>query len=131
MGAALDIARKWAEEVRDNILTESSSRCISLFTKIVEGTPIDTGLASGNWRTSNSEQTLPIQRFGKEAAISEIKSVLQKDYFAKNKTVYFTNNLHYSYGLEFGNPAYTNPAAPFSMQAPAGMVRVNVKNYLV
>lgn len=131
MGTASDIARKWAADTKDKILTETSSRAASLFTSIIETTPVDTGLASGNWRTSNTEQILPIQRYGKEAAISEVKSVLQKDFFLRNKAVYFTNNLDYSYGLEFGNPLYTNPAAPFSMKAPAGMVRVNIKNYLV
>lgn len=131
MGQAFDIAKKWADETRDKILTESSSRTIGLLTAIIANTPLDTGLAAGNWRTSTSEQALPIQRFGKDAAISEVKSVLHKGYFAKNKAVYFTNNLAYAHGLEFGNPTYTNPAAPFSMQAPAGMVRVNIKNYLV
>ena len=58
-------------------------------------------------------------------------SVLTKDYFAKNKIVYFYNNVDYAIGLEYGNPLYTNPAAPFSAQAPAGMLRINVKDAIV
>jgi hypothetical protein len=53
------------------------------------------------------------------------------NYFLKNKVVYFFNNVDYAYGLEYGNPSYTSPAAPFSMQAPNGMVRVNIKNFTI
>ncbi|MFW9604639.1 MAG: hypothetical protein ACMV0F_06790, partial [Trichlorobacter sp.] len=87
--------------------------------------------ASGNWRTAPSPPTAEIQRNGKEAAIQEVNSVLNKDYFASNRLVYFYNNVDYVSGLEYGNPAYTNPAAPFSAQAPAGMVRINIKDALV
>ncbi len=120
-----------AEDVRKELLRLSASRCRELFKKIVDDTPIDTGKASGNWQTSTSEPTAVIERLGKEAARSEIDSVISDDYFVRNKQVYFFNNLDYAFGLEYGNPHYTNPAAPFSMQAPSGMVRINIKNFTV
>jgi len=120
-----------AEDVRKELLRLSASRCRELFKKIVDDTPIDTGKASGNWQTSTSEPTAVIERLGKEAARSEIDSVISDDYFVRNKQVYFFNNLDYAFGLEYGNPSYTNPAAPFSMQAPSGMVRINIKNFTV
>lgn len=124
-------AKKWALSVREDILQSSSNACVSLFTKIINGTPIDSGHASGNWRTAPSPPMAEIQRKGKDAAIQEVNSVLSKTYFANNRLVYFYNNVDYVSGLEYGNPAYTNPAAPFSAQAPAGMVRINIKDALV
>ena len=127
----LSVTRKWAETVRQEILDSSSQACTSLFTKVISGTPVDSGHAAGNWRTSPSPPTAEIQRNGKDAAIQEVMSVLTRDYFAKNKIVYFYNNVDYAIGLEYGNPLYTNPAAPFSAQAPAGMLRINVKGAIV
>ena len=124
------IAKKWAQVVREDILESSSKACVSLFTKIINTTPIDTGHAAGNWRTGASPPTSEIERNGRAAAIQEVNSVLSSNYFAANKLVYFYNNVDYAHGLEYGNPAYTNPAAPFSAQAPAGMVRINIKEAL-
>ena len=120
-----------AENIKKDILRISSTRCKDLFNKIVDDTPLDTGYASGNWQTSSSGSSSTVDRRGKDAAKSEIESVITDNYFLKNKAVYFFNNVDYAYGLEYGNPSYTSHAAPFSMQAPNGMVRVNIKNFTI
>ena len=85
----LSVTRKWAETVKQGILESSSQACTSLFTKVISGTPVDSGHAAGNWRTSPSPPTAEIQRNGKDAAIQEVMSVLTKDYFAKIMIVFF------------------------------------------
>ena len=128
---ASEITKRFKEQVRDESSKAFANRCRQLFTAVINTTPIDEGEASGNWQTRLTSTSKEVNRHGKEAAIAEVNAVLTDDYFKKNKRVYFINNTFHAWGLEYGNPTYTNPAAPFSSQAPNGMLRINVKNFYV
>lgn len=128
---ASEITKRFKERVREDSSKVFANRCRQLFTTVINMTPKDEGKASGNWQTRPTSISKEVNRHGKEAAIAEVDAVLTDDYFKKNKRVYFINNTFHAWGLEYGNPTYTNPAAPFSSQAPNGMLRINVKNFYV
>lgn len=128
---ASEITKRFKERVREDSSKVFANRCRQLFTTVINMTPIDEGEAAGNWQTRPTSTSKEVSRYGKEAAIAEVNAVLTDDYFKKNNRVYFINNTFHAWGLEYGNPTYTNPAAPFSSQAPNGMLRINVKNFYV
>jgi hypothetical protein len=105
-----------------------------LLKKIVMRTPVDTGRAAGNWSVSQWTPGTEIDEgTGREYAIAKIGKVS----FKPAEGVYWIyNNLPYIEVLEFG--LYHDKMGPlregqarktvggFSIQAPAGMVRVSL-----
>jgi hypothetical protein len=101
-----------------------------LLKKIVMRTPVDKGRAAGNWSVSHWTPGTEIDEgTGREYAIAKIGKVS----FNPAEGVYWIyNNLPYIEVLEFG--LFPNPpkggkgktAGGFSIQAPAGMVRVSL-----
>ncbi len=88
---------------------------LQLFTQVIERTPVDTGRARGNWRTSiNSPASGAIERTDGSAAIGEVS--LKAASFTRADTIYLANNLPYIQRLEDG----------YSGQAPQGMVATSV-----
>ena len=90
---------------------------IQLFKSVIMMTPVDTGMARGNWQcTGNKEASGIIEEIRSEsetikAMMDEvIKSSIQRG-------IFLTNNLDYIQKLEYGG----------SKQTPQGMVRVSLE----
>lgn len=112
-------------EVRDfvikaNGLQEKQVRylCLDLFKNVVQGTPVDTGRARGNWQaTINTPATGSTEKTDKQggATISAGSNAVSQ---AAGNVFYITNNLPYIYRLEFEG---------WSKQAPSGWVRTAIE----
>lgn len=89
---------------------------VSLVSRIIKRSPVDTGRFRGNWQASFNTMAL-----GQTGTIEPVDVTIKK---AQNKanqlemgaTFFLTNNLPYSLRLEYG----------WSDQAPSGMVRLEV-----
>ena len=112
-------------EVRDfvikaNGLQEKQIRylCLDLFKNVVQGTPVDTGRARGNWQaTINTPATGTKEETDKQggATISAGSNAVSQ---AVGNVFYITNNLPYIYRLEFES---------WSKQRPSGWVRTAIE----
>lgn len=101
-----------------NLSIESTVRAtaLELFGSIIDGTPVLTGRAKGNWQTSINEPiTSIVDRTDETESIAELKDVAGGS--IAGKILWLSNNLPYIRRLEFDG---------HSSQAPAGMVRINV-----
>lgn len=126
---------KWSLDLgkysQNKINTVSKVRRIFVFTlyqKIVQRTPVDTGRARGNWQVTNAKPA------------ENILDVTQPDYIKASATIestlgdtslFITNNLPYICKLEYGgypkNPKKGNKTTNgFSKRAPHGMVGVTL-----
>jgi hypothetical protein len=93
---------------------------VKLWTAIIKSSPVREGRFRGNWFASgarpSSKKTLNTDKEGSKTLANATDKVLkQKDVSAFT----LTNNLPYAQRLEYG----------YSDQAPAGVVRVNVKRF--
>jgi len=100
----------------------------ALFKAVIVSTPVDTGRLRGNWQTTkNSPAKGTTNRRGESGAISEARSTINKA-----GLYYLTNNLPYAAVAEYGlwgkgsGATHKTAGTGFSIQAPHGMVRVNV-----
>ena len=81
--------------------------------QIIDGTPIKTGLARGNWQTSIGEAiTTPIMVRPADEAKRELAAIA--DEATGDQTLVFANNAAHIVRLEYG----------WSAQAPEGMFRL-------
>lgn len=89
-------------------------------TKIIQRTPVDTGLARGNWNVGFGQPDLTDQRPAPKgiAPIARAKVALGSNRSGAGpvRVIYITNKLPYMRRLEFG----------WSKQAPNGMVRITL-----
>jgi len=91
-----------------------------LLLDIVNGTPVETGLAKGNWHVSKSNPDFNIldrHSISGSEAISEGIAVINS-FKMSESIIYIENHLKYISALEDGH----------STQAPAGMVSVAISN---
>lgn len=104
----------------DEVLRRS---VVTLATKIILRSPVDTGLFRGNWQlrvgapVRGSLTTL--DPFG-TTAIARIAKAMQSDDAPIGKVFYLGNTLPYGHRLEFEG---------WSKQAPNGMVGISVKEF--
>jgi len=92
---------------------------ISLFTRVIRRTPVQSGRLRGNWQTDISSPAQgTLDRTGASAAINETVVVCNRAEL--NQSIYFTNNLPYAVPIENGS----------STQAPTGMLRVTVLEFV-
>ena len=99
---------------------------LDLFTAIQKDTPVKSGRARGSWQTTMGTPASgdPIRTLSDAKA--ELDSTVQS--FKMGRVIYLTSNLVYIGKLEFGlyNGGGPNTTTDgFSIQAPAGMARVN------
>lgn len=107
---------KIAKKLNQSIESTVRATALELFGSIIEGTPVLTGRAKGNWQTSINEPiTSIVDRTDDTEAIAELKDVAGGS--IAGKILWLSNNLPYIRRLEFDG---------HSSQAPAGMVRINV-----
>lgn len=111
---------------------ENSERVIigvrsGLSESIINKTPLDTGLARGNWQASiGSPETIVIDRLDGESGYAPTSGEGKSLYEANNvavteldKDFYLVNNVDYIHNLEYGG----------SNQSPNGMVRITVLDF--
>lgn len=104
------------------------SASISLFSAIIQSSPVDTGRFRGNWFASNqtpSSELSDAARFDTNLRMTQFVSSTPNW-----QHLTFTNNLPYARVIEFGG--YNdgpNTTGGYSRQAPQGVVRVNVRRF--
>jgi hypothetical protein len=134
MSFASDIA-KFAQKTGQKLDRAIVSVCYQISEAIVMGTPVDTGRARGNWiPTVNNPagSVLDVTDKAGTMALSKIGAVTMN---APGNVYYLVNNLPYIRVLEYGlygtGPGATEKTAStgYSIQAPQGMVRINVQNF--
>jgi len=106
---------------------------LDLFLAVIIKTPVDSGMARGNWQFSTgAPATAPITR-ADQAGTTVVADVTNKiPGWDTKKSIFLSNSLPYIRTLEYG----FFPTSPrkgegktiggFSRQAPAGMVRISV-----
>ena len=107
----------FAQETEKDIQEFVEGKAKILFVKIVQRTPVDTGLFRANWQLSyNSPASGVLSSTDKMGAqtISDIMSKLKQ--WNKEDDIFLTNNQPHALPCEYGH----------SNQAPAGMVRISM-----
>ena len=122
MSFSSDVSRI-AKDMGESVENVAAATFIELFSAVIKQTPVDEGRARGSWQTTkNTPASGDVNRKG-SAAIAEAHFTV-----GKPGLYYLTSNLPYMEKLEFGGygpgPKTTGG---FSLQAPRGMVRINVK----
>lgn len=88
---------------------------LELFSLVIEGTPVDTGLLRGNWQTSlNAPILTKTQRLDKAGAAAKAEALANLGGLVD--IVFMVNSLPYAEKIEYEG---------YSAQAPVGMVRKN------
>lgn len=110
--------KKFGEVTREEAKVIFQKITIDLDTRVVLGTPVDEGVARGNWYPSLNSPSSSMDENKKDksggAAISAATGIAMG---AKlGDTIWLTNNLPYILPLENGH----------SQQAPQGMVDINL-----
>ncbi len=113
MGDFLAVIKNFNATVENHNSKVFRKICFDLYAEIVKRTPVDTGLARGNWRIGIG--TIPqgtVERTNKSGSktAEEINKVPTK--VKESTVVYIVNNLVYIWPLERG----------WSKQAPNGIV---------
>lgn len=119
---SLDLV-KYADTKKMQIDTVRKKVAMSIFTQVVQKTPVDTGRARGNWQISVGEDTTSTtdrkDKKKKGAKPSFLSDEAGKLNACKgDETIYISNNLPYIQKLEYGS----------SKQAPNGIVGITMAN---
>ena len=101
---------------------------IKIWTAIIKITPVADGFAQGNWQIDFklNDNELP------NTTAIDVNTEMPKSLL--NESIFLFNNLPYINKLEYGNPEQVLQTIKttrdgHSIQAPHGMVRINVKNW--
>lgn len=135
MSFSLDVS-EFAQLIDKRALYVQRGVAIDLFSKVVIRTPVDIGTLRANWRPSvnkpNKSKTKKTDPSGQET-IALIKKKFEK---ARGDRFILTNNLPYApiveYGLypSKGGGETAKTINGYSKQAPKGMVRVTLAEFL-
>lgn len=141
---SIDISN-WCKKANKKVDTAARAIVLTIFSGVIEKTPVDTGMARGNWQIGFD--TIPRGILSapdrtKGSASGRVQSALGNQPIIGH-VVYLVNNLPYIGTLEYGG--YPNPpkhgswvkgkkgghyviksSGGYSKQAPAGMVRVTL-----
>lgn len=108
----------WADQAVEGLNKTREAALLDIGSSIIADTPIDTGLARGNWQASLGDvKTGALERRPALAALAELTNTVAS--MKGDETFCLVNNLPYATPLEFGH----------SGQAPAGMVRRHVQRW--
>lgn len=89
---------------------------LDLFTSVVQKSPVDTGRFKGNWNFGTTPNLSVSATINAARGLSEAQKALG---IPAGGVVYLSNGLPYARRLEYG----------YSQQAPAGMVRLSVREF--
>lgn len=125
MAATIGFGTQWKRAV--DIVTKKSEQAaqesfIELFVNIVNDTPVKTGNLRGNWNVSvggASQTESHILDPTGEKARRAINYVIRNKW-KSDQQLFFTNNAPYAELIEYGRSR---------VQAPYGMVRINIANF--
>lgn len=123
---------EWCKKANKDVERASRAIVLTIFSGVIEKTPVDTGAARGNWQIGYDSMPTGVvanKDTSRGSAAPAIAGKLDKPIIGH--TIYLVNNLPYIGVLEYGgypNPAKTGTktSGGYSKQAPAGMVRVTV-----
>jgi hypothetical protein len=119
---ALDVS-KWVEKAKGRSDVVVRKVALELHTQIVMKTPVDKGRLINNWFPGiGTRPTASTEAVDKSGGQSNARMSALLPQIGAGQVIYTVNNLPYAYGLEVGDPRY-------SQKAPQGMVRVTVENY--
>lgn len=129
---ALEIG-EWCKKANKDVERAARSIVLTIFSGVVEKTPVDTGMARGNWQIGYGSMptgTTGVRDASRGSAADGIAAKMTQPVIGN--IIYLVNNLPYIGVLEYGG--YPNPpdggagktSGGYSKQAPAGMVRVTV-----
>lgn len=120
MSFALDLRRITAKAKGDAALVVRRVS-FELLSRVVLMSPVDTGRFRANWNISgggiDTRTTDDVDKGGAEA-LGRVSAELSAAKFDRPMVIWFTNSLPYARQLEYG----------YSKQAPAGMVRVSIRD---
>ena len=102
--------KDFSDKVNKAAVNTFRGTALSLFSKVVIRTPVDTGRLRGNWFSSINISPKGKGSEGYEGTVSRAKL---------GDSIYLTNNLPYADAVENGS----------SDQAPHGMVKVTVNEF--
>lgn len=128
----LDIG-EWCKKAKKDVDRAARAIIITIFSGVIEKTPVDTGLARGNWQLGYDRMPAGTVSATNAAGDATGAVTAKMNESVLGRTVYLVNNLPYIGVLEYGG--YPNPpkdltggktSGGYSKQAPAGMVRVTV-----
>ena len=108
--------------------------CLDLFRRVVMMTPVDTGRARGAWLVGVNHipmsapiaiDSAPLGRI-----INDVKTAKFGDRVALTNSVQYIGNLEYGGFPDPPQKGKGKTAGGFSRQAPQGMVRISIEQYL-
>lgn len=114
----------WIKTSKERASRIYKEACFRMFSAVVIGSPVDTGLFRNNWYISMGQPSSAKDNpaIGKEPnpVIDRIKTEMDGMDWNLDQTVWFVNNLPYAERLEYQG---------WSQLAPQGMVRINAMNW--
>ncbi len=122
--AVITFNREWTAAVEN--IKKINAKTLSysyqeLFTNIIFSTPVDTGRLRGNWQCEINAVPIGETDTLDPAGGSTVSNMANSlNAFKLGDTVYFANNAPYAEAIEFGHSV---------LQAPFGMVRINIENF--
>jgi hypothetical protein len=121
MGAFMLDIKRFTDKVDLNVKEVLQKLSLDMFTRIVMMSPVRTGRFRNNWYTGIGTPSGEVNwsSMSPEGAASLGRIRMGSEMFGPGKVIYLSNNLPYANRLEYG----------YSMQAPAGMVRVSIASF--
>lgn len=116
---SLDV-KAWCERAKDRHDLIVQKLALDMFTRVLLRSPVDTGRFQGNWQVAINtipRGTLSQTDKSGTATINKIRAASSQ--VKAGDIIWLVNNLPYAIRLEYG----------WSQQAPAGMVRLTVREF--
>lgn len=114
---------KYAKKTKSDMGTAKRAIVFNLFKEPIKKTPVDTGRAKGNWFVTSGAPSTSINTKDQKTVLGSVDPHSQQqlklvtDEFGVD---FLTNNLPYIGRLEYG----------YSDQAPAGMIRTTLRQFI-
>lgn len=103
----------WAKEANEEVAIETAQVARTIFTMIVDRSPMLTGRFIANWHVGPTDVNYStMSTMSWDAKIAEINATIPADYFLKHDQVYLVNNLDYTQNVEYTGWAKTIAYAP-------------------
>ena len=135
MSFSLDVS-EFAQLIDKRALYVQRGVAIDLFSKVVIRTPVDTGALRSNWRPSVNKPNKSIKRKPDPSGQEVLGLIKKKFEKARGDRFILTNNLPYAPVVEYGlypskgGGETAKTINGYSKQAPKGMVRVTLAEFL-
>jgi hypothetical protein len=110
----------WCERAKKRMDATARLVTLEMFTKIIQRSPVRSGRFRANWQVGIDAIPTGLIRVNDvtgELAISKATAAIMK--LKAGQKIHLVNNLPYARRLEYG----------YSRQAPAGMVRITVREF--